>query len=440
MVDPKKRVAVLGLGFIGLPLAAALANVGFKVIGVDLNQKKLSMLKEGKVPFYEPGLRDSLEKHRENIEYTSNNAYAINNSEVIFVAVGTPLRDNDEVDYTQLDSCIKEIGLNLRKGHLIILKPTLILGTTEDYVTPRLEELSGLKAGEDFYLAFCPERTIEGATLFELYTLPKILGGINKESALRAEKIIRKLGGKITIVSSPRVAEMCKLVDNTYRATNIAFANEIGMICENAGIKASEVVSTANNSYLRTKIFNPGLGADGPCLSKDPLIFKHSASKYNTPTPVTDGCIIQNKKSTLRVVDLIKDFLLKHNLYQINLAMIGVAFKGLPETDDARDSSTVKILAALKKDNVRINSIKLYDPLIEKFEDNDLSNSITEAVDGAEVILFMTNHPRIMNIELEDILKNTRRPTLIIDVWGNLIFDKIPEGVDYFRIGDASLH
>ena len=270
--ESKDRIAIFGLGYVGLPFTAALANVGFNVIGVDIDNDRIEMLKKGNIPIYEPGLEETLRKNKNKIEYTTDSAYATRNSNSIFLTVGTPLKANDEPDYTQVDSCIEIIGKNLRKGRLIILKSTVPIGTTEEYIAPKLESLSGLKAGDDFYLVFCPERTIEGLALHEIYHLPKIIGGINKESSLKAEKIMKKLGGKVSIVSSPRVAEMCKLVDNLYRTTNIAFANELGMVCEKIGIDANEVASIVNNSYPRTNIFSPGLGADGPCLSKDPLI------------------------------------------------------------------------------------------------------------------------------------------------------------------------
>lgn len=265
--------------------------------------------------------------------------------------------------------------------------------------------------------------------------LAKIVGGINRESSLRAEKIVRKLGGSTTVVSSPKVAEMCKLVDNLYRSNNIAFANELGEVCESIGIKASEVVSAVNNSYPRTRVFSPGLGADGPCLSKDPIIFKHAAAKYNVDTPVTKSTIIQNEKATLRVADLVKDFILRNNPQSTNLAVIGLAFKGFPETDDLRGSPAQKIINKLKKENIFFNSIKLFDPLVKQFPGHENTNSISEAVKDANIILFLTNHPRLMNLELDSIISDPSRKTFILDAWGNINISHIPENVEYFRIG-----
>ncbi len=434
-MELKEKIAVFGLGYIGLPFTAALAHVGYKVIGVDIDEKKIAMLKNGEVPIYEPGLKETLEKNKNRIEYTNESSYAMQNADAIFVTVGTPLKDEGEPDYSQIDSCMNGIGKNLRRGQVIILKSTVVVGTTEEHVKPGLEKVSGLRAGEDFYLVFCPERTIEGLALHEIYNLPKIIGGINEESALRAERIMKKLGGKTTIVSSIKVAEMCKLVDNLYRATNIAFANELGMLCEKLNLDANEIVSTVNNSYSRTMIFKPGLGADGPCLSKDPQIFRHMALKHGVPVPVVEGCIKQNKYSTLRIAEMVKNHILKNNLEKINLAIIGLAFKGFPETDDLRGSPALKILETLKNEEIHLDSVKLYDPLVKHFMDYELSGSLGEAIEGSNIILFLTNHPNIMNLELEHIAEKIKKPAFIIDAWSNINTDLIPKEIKYFKIG-----
>lgn len=439
MVDLKNRISVWGLGYIGLPFAAALAHVGYKIIGVDIDKNRIEMLKQGKIPFYEPGLRESLENNKSRLEYTHDTEYAMKNSDTIFVTIGTPIDEKNNPIYSQLDSCVDSIGKHLKKEQLVILKPTVTIGATEERVAPRLESLSGLKAGKDFYLAFCPERTVEGEVLREIFSLPKIIGGINKESAHRAEKIIKRLGGKVMIVSSPRVAEMCKLVDNMHRSHNIAFANEVGLVCESSNINALEVISAVNSGYVRNKIFRPGLGADGPCLSKDSYIFRFSALEHGTETPVTDGCISQNKLSTFRVVNLVKDFAKQHNLSSINLALVGLAFKGFPETDDPRDSAAMKILKALKEEkDISLSSVGLYDPLVKQFMNHQLSPTITDAVTNANVVMFLTDHPRVMNLELEHIFEKLQKPAFIFDAWGNLKFETLPKEINYKRIGVLS--
>ncbi|KKT25440.1 MAG: UDP-glucose 6-dehydrogenase [Candidatus Magasanikbacteria bacterium GW2011_GWA2_43_9] len=411
--------------------------VGYKMIGVDIDANRIEKLKKGEVPFYEPGLKEGLDSHKDRIEYTVDSDYAVKNADTLFLTVGTPLLENDHPDFSQIDASIESIGKNIRPGQLIVLKSTVVIGTTEERVAPMLEKFSGMKVGTDFFLAFCPERTIEGLALHEIYHLPKIIGGVNKESSIKADKILRRLGGKTTVVSSPRVAEMCKLVDNLYRATNIAFANELGMLCEKMNIDAREVASAVNNSYPRTTIFTPGLGADGPCLSKDPLIFKHSAMKHNVLTPLVDGCVIQNKFSTMRIANMVKDHILKNNLNGKNLAILGLAFKGFPETDDLRGSPAKKILDSLNKEGIKFDSVRVYDPLVKNFMNYQISKNIYHALEGSNIILFLTNHPKIMNIDLDHILDKIKKPALILDAWGNLNIEDLPEGIDYFRIGNG---
>ena len=437
MDHENSTIAVLGLGYIGLPFTAALANVGYNVIGVDVNKERIDMLKRGEVPFYEPGMRETLEINKGRVEYTYDYPSAIKRSDVLFVTVGTPLRNDETPDYSQIDSCMAEIGKSLKLEQLVMLKSTVVVGTTENHVIPMLEKTSGLKAGKDFYLAFCPERTIEGQAMHEIYNLPKIIGGINAESSARAEKIMKRLGSKVHIVSSPKVAEMCKLADNLYRATNIAFANEVGLLCENLGINAKEMVTAVNCSYNRTNIFSPGLGADGPCLSKDPFIFRHSAHQFGMRTPVADGCIEQNKFATYRIVDIVKDFMNKNKMQSIDLSVIGLAFKGFPETDDLRGSPAEKLINALKKEKGLLNSVRVYDPLVRKFDDLRISESVYEAVEGSNVALFLTNHPRIMNQRMDGLVERMKSPGLIVDAWGNIVGNKKYESISYFRIGDG---
>jgi UDP-N-acetyl-D-mannosaminuronic acid dehydrogenase len=436
MVSENKTVAVLGLGYIGLPLAVSLANVGLKVIGVDVNQKRIDGLKQLKTPFYEPGLDGTLSECRDRIEFTVDSADALRRSDAIFVTVGTPVDDSNQPDYSAINNVVQTIGSNLRKGQIVIFKSTLVLGTTERLVKPKLEELSGLKAGEDFYLVFCPERTIEGQVLHELYSLPKIIGGINEESSKRAEEIIKKLGGGTTIVSSPAVAEMCKLIDNMYRAMNIGFANEVGQLCECMGIDALEVVNAVNRSYARTHIFKPGLGADGPCLSKDPYLFRHSAKQFDMKTPMTDGCIVQNAYSTLRIADFVKDYIAQNPKDKYKVALVGLAFKGFPETDDLRGSPALKIMKAINQMNNNVE-YACYDPLVKDFENMEVKKHIDHSITDCDIILFLTNHPRLMHTSLSDKLRNGQ---LVVDCWGNVSdYRQIEErkGVSYYRIGRA---
>lgn len=416
----RKTIGVVGLGYVGQSLVAALARVGYNVIGIDIDRSKIEHLQQTYEPdIYEPGLSETLKQCRKDIKFTWDYDPLVEKSNAIMITVGTPVKDDDTPNYDYINTAILNIGKRLQRGQLIVLKSTVVPGTTEE-IALKLEEISGLKAGADFFVAFCPERTIEGLALHELYNLPKIIGGINNESTNRAAQMIKKLGGRIIKVSSPKVAEICKLTDNLYRAMNIAFGNEIGCICEGLGIDAYEVVSAVNNAYERTNLFKPGLGADGPCLSKDPLIVRHCGHKISTDTRMIDACITKNKESTLRIASIMSQYIMTKKINKPKISLIGLAFKGFPETDDIRGSPAIKIRAGLQN---QFSDIRFgyYDPIIENFLGNSVSQTLKECYQDSNIVVFLTNHQALMNIDIADILENTSRPLLLIDCWHNIL-------------------
>jgi len=434
----KQKIGVVGLGHVGLPIVAALANVGYQVICIDVDREKVKKLQQTyEPPMYEPGLSETMKLNQEKIEFTVDYDYFMKECSAILITVGTPVKADGTPDYELLNSAITSIGKKLRKGQLIVLKSTVVPGTTENLVAPKLEELSGLKAGSDFYVAFCPERTIEGLALYELYTLPKIVGGVDAKSADRAAAVIRKLGGRIIKVSSPRVAEICKLVDNLYRAMNIGLGNEIGQICEKLGIDAYEVTCAVNTAYARTHLYRAGLGADGPCLSKDPQILRSYAREKGLDTDMLEACVITNEKATSRVASICSRFIKSKKISTPQVSLVELAFKGFPETDDLRGSPAIKIHNALKREFSKIE-FKYYDPFIKNFLGNSTAETLNGCIKNSNVVLFLTDHQSFMNIDVKDILKNAGRPLLIVDCWHNITNPEIKEkDVKIFRIGDG---
>ncbi len=421
-MDRNFTLAIVGLGRIGLPLLASFAKSKYCVLGIgfDIDDNRIKRLQETYEPdFYEPGLRELLGQQRDKIRFTTDYSL-ISECDAVLITVGTPLKTDKTTNYDYLATAMK-IGAHIKKGCTIILKSTVTPGTTQNYVTPKIEELSGLQAGKDFYIAFCPERVVEGLALQELATLPKIIGGINTESTERAAYIMEQLGGKILKVSSPTVAELCKLVDNTYRAMNIAYANEIGMMCEKMDIDSYEVVSAVNNSYARTRLFKPGLGANGPCLQKDCQIFQACARGCDIGSPIMDACIASSEYAADRIQDLVSRFIITRRVEKPVIALAGLAFKGNPETDDIRDAASVRIYRALSREKSLTGlTFKFYDPIIRNFCDNKVWGTVTECVQCANAVIFLTDHPKLLNIAVGEILKSAARPLLIIDCWHNL--------------------
>lgn len=436
----KLVIGVIGLGYIGQPTVAALANVGYRVVGMDIDSEKIRQLKKGCATLYEPGLSETLQRTRHLTHFTSDYQELMEECDAILITIGTPIGANNAPDTSALDTVITHISKFLCQSQTVILRSTVVPGTTVE-IAGRLEELTGMRCGSDFYVSYCPERTIEGLALYELYNLPKIIGGINPESTERTAEILQRLGGKVVKVSSPTVAELCKLADNMYRTLNIAFANEFGNICEAAKEDAYEVVNAVNTTYNRTSIFRPGLGASGPCLSKDPVILSYFAGRQGVSTPIVNACVSGNIAATMRPAQETLSFIQQHGLEQPHLAMLGLSFKGSPETDDSRGAPSQDIYHALRENGIGVvdeKSFSFFDPLVRQFEGQKSATSIEECIQGAHVVLFLTDHAMLRNIPMEHILRLAARPLLIIDAWHNVVNVgnvQLPEDVRFVQIG-----
>ncbi len=441
---PGRCAAVIGLGYVGQPFVAGLANVGYDVIGVDVDRQKVEKLSATYQPtIFEPGLAETLARCRDRITFTTSYEDAVGRADVVCITVGTPVDADGLPETSALDAAIQNLGKHLRRGQTVILRSTVPPGTTLR-VAGVLESISELHAGTDFYLSFCPERTIEGIALYELYNLPAIVGGVNEQSTLMSVAFLERLGTRIVTVSSPTVAELCKLVDNMYRTLNIAFANELGNVCENAGVDAYEVEAAVNSAYPRTHIFRSGLGADGPCLSKDPLILRHFAESVGARTPLVKASVEINRDATRRVTREVQAFLAERRVGAPRIAFLGLAFKGKPETDDLRGSAARIVYDELINapgGRTARAEFRFFDPIVRDFCGHPVETRIDACLQGAHVVLFLHDHSSIRNVPLELILDHTARPLLVVDAWHNVArLDRksLPADITYVRIGDGS--
>lgn len=438
-----KKIGVMGLGYIGLPVLAAFASKGCRVVGVDVDVQKIKKLEQSyRTDIHEPGVNQAFSRYKNNIQFTDSEALLMKECEAVIITVGTPVKLDGRPDFRYLDNAVNSIGKYLRAGQVIIFKSTIMPGVTRK-LAERLEKLSGLKAGKDFYVVFCPERTAEGRALEELYTLPKVVGGINNESLEKGAQVIKILGGEIVRVSCLELAEMAKCIDNTYRVNQIAFANEVGEICEKAGLDSYELVRAVNKAYSRTNLFLPGLGAGGPCLSKDPEILKYFAHRNKAKTPVVESCIIRNREATLKLGPLVLKFVKRNKIKQPKIALLGLAFKGRPETDDIRNSPSLDIYNILAGKLKKKAEFSFFDPLVKNFLGAKVSTSLKEAIKDSHIILFLTNHPKLTDIDVKDIIKTASRPLLVVDCWHNLcndgnLGDVREKNIEIYRIGDKA--
>ncbi len=270
-LDNTYKIALFGLGYIGLPTASLLAKNGFKVIGIDINHETVDKINSGISPIMEPGLNDLVNDVVTDklLSASMDGVESAKNSNIMIVVVPTPVDQNNCSDLSAVISACETISKGLNKNDLIIIESTIPPYTCENVVIPILEK-GGLKAGIDFGVAYTPERALPNNTLYEMTHNARIIGGINEKSSKKAADLYQKItAGEIIIVKNLVTAEMVKLMENTYRDTNIALANELAIICEAINIDAIEAIEAAN-FHPRVNIHNPGPGVGGHCLSIDP--------------------------------------------------------------------------------------------------------------------------------------------------------------------------
>ncbi len=424
-------VAVIGLGYIGLSLSCGLTSKGIKVIGTDLDQKLVNNLNNGKVNIYEPGVEEELKDalSKKLFFAMADTVEAVKNSDIIMITVGTPIDEEKIPILGYIEKACEDIGLGLAKsderGKIIILRSTVVPNTTENFVKPLLEKISGLKAGKDFGLAFCPERTVEGKALKEFETLPKIIGGIDKRSTELAAAIFSIFGTKIIQVSSPRVAETAKIFDNVYRDVNIALANELALICEKIGVDIIETIG-ACNSGPRTRILIPGAGVGGSCLPKDPYILSYLANQKNFSPEIILASRERNELMPSHVIELVLDAYreMSKQIADSKILVLGLAFKS--NTDDVRETVAAPIIKKLQELGADVFA---HDPYVSKekakgiINTNKISLDIYETVHGADCLLVITDHLEYQKLNLRKIKDLMTLPGAIVD--GRHVFDPI---------------
>jgi UDP-N-acetyl-D-mannosaminuronic acid dehydrogenase len=416
-----QTVCILGLGYVGLTLSTVLADVGYQVVGVDKDVGLVENLKGGKAPFHEKGLPEMLAKVSNSSNppaYLSDIAGISANTYI--VTVGTPIiRPSLQPNLDYIRAATREIARVLKKGNLVILRSTVPTGTTREVVLPILEAESGLSAGQDFCLAFCPERTVEGRALKELRELPQVIGGFDTQSAEVVTKLFQKSTPTIMDVGSLEAAEMLKIMDNTYRDVMFAYSNQMAMVCEAAGVDMVEIVRAANQGYNRNSISVPSPGVGGACLSKDPYILASVCERHGIdPVLFREGRRI-NEKMPIRVVECVEAELgaLSKTLETARVLVLGFAFKGRPETSDMRGSPTIDLVNALKAKGAHVLG---HDPLVQHKDISALGVEVTSIEDGAsnaDAIVIMTNHPDYEELDVSKIARDRCEPIIVYDGW-----------------------
>jgi UDP-N-acetyl-D-mannosaminuronic acid dehydrogenase len=430
------KVSVFALGRTGLPLSLVCADSGFDVIGIDINEELVQQIKNKKLPFYEPGMKQLLDKYLNNkFIPTTSITEDVKNSEYFIIAIGTkfnkyPARGSLTNLYKVVDKIIN-IGV---KGKTIIFRVTLPIGTT-DKIKKRIEK-EGLKEGKDFFLAFVPERLMEGKAINEEKNLPKVIGCYNDISFGKVKTFFEKIGGEIVKVSNPKIAEAVKLVDNSWRNMRFAFANEIAFLSDVNSINAMEVLKAANMGYERNQIPLPG-PVSGYCLGKDPYLLEMAYDKI----------IVRGFNSVWFYGRRANDWLCKKIVEEVkgkNILVAGLTFK--QNIDDFRNSHSIEIIELLLNEelNVIVSDPFLdsttYTRLPRHVDKNVKKIDIQEAMKMADTIIFSTAHDEYKNLNVKDIEKIVKKDVKIIDLW-NIFEGRLEKSkdIDYIGLGRGDL-
>ncbi|WP_455392052.1 nucleotide sugar dehydrogenase [[Eubacterium] cellulosolvens] len=451
---PFKKIVVIGMGYVGIPAAALFADVeGLTVTGVQRRSArsgwKIDYLNSGKCPIGgdEPGLAELIEKVVNNKKFSVTDDYSVcREADAILIDVQTPVAANHEPKYESLRMVCKEIGPYLKPNVLLVIESTVAPGTTEFIAKPILEESSGKVAGVDFHLAFSYERVMVGRLLHNLINLARIVGGINEKSTELAVELYEKVVKAEIYPTDALTAEIAKVVENTYRDVNIAFANEVALICESLGVdvyKVRELVNTlpndpsnpAANPYRNMHI--PGGGVGGHCLPKDPWLLKYGLDNFGNekfePKIIVQSREI-NEYMPKHMVKLLKRGLNAKgvSLAGANICILGLAF--LANSDDTRNTPSVVLYNLLKKENA---NVIVHDPLVrdEDSEGVELTHDLGQALTDKDAIMIITAHKEYFEINLLD-LKNELRHPIIID--GRNVFKAAEcsaEGFVYLGVG-----
>lgn len=409
-----EHICIIGMGRVGLTLAITLASAGFKILGVEREQEIVRSLNKGKPHFYEKGLEALLRKH------LADGALKVSGEieekqEAYIVCVGTPIdKASKKAILEPLIRATEEVAGQIEDENTVILRSTVPIGTSRNRVLPILK-----KQGKRFHLAYCPERTIEGKALIELKELPQIVGGLDEESVERSVSVFSRITPTTVRVESLEAAEFIKLIDNTYRDLKFALANEIGLLATRYGIDGFKLIKAANYAYPRNDIPIPGF-VGGACLSKDPYILYQSALAGGNEVRLPKLARQINEGLITFVAQKIEDELrsLGKNIKQAKIFILGIAFKGEPETDDTRDSPAVDLVSYLKHE-YGCRQISGHDFVVghEEIAKAGMDPaSLEEGFKGADCAVLMNSHRLYYDLDM-GLLGLMNKPAIFFDGW-----------------------
>jgi len=356
---------VVGLGYVGLPLAVEKAKAGFKTIGFDVQHQKVQQVNAGENYIGDVVDRDLETLVEQKMLQATSDFGFVKNVDFVAICVPTPLDAHQQPDISYVKSSSYEIARHMTKGTIVVLESTTYPGTTEELIRPILEEGSGLKCGEDFYLGFSPERVDPGNITYKTKNTPKVVGGVGRDATEVIAAMYRAvLESEVFEASSPAVAEMEKILENTYRNINIGLANEMVMLCDKMGIDYWEVIEAAKTKPYGFQAFYPGPGLGGHCIPLDPYYLSWKAREYGFHTSMIESSMMVNDKMPEYCVERAIKILNQHQkaLNGSKVLVLGVAYK--QDIDDYRESPAIRVIRELENTGAKVD---FYDPYIDAY-------------------------------------------------------------------------
>ena len=390
----KRDVAIVGAGYVGLPLARTFAEAGKSVVLVDVDAERVAQLERG-VSYIEDVPGETFLALVESGRIGATTDYdELREADAILIALPTPLSRQREPDLSILLSATEVIATKLRPGHLVVLESTTYPGTTREKLQPILERGSGLRAGEDFHLAFSPERVDPGNRDWTTKSVPKVVGGVNDESTEAAAALYAEAIDTIHRVSSPEAAELTKLLENIFRSVNIALVNELAQLCDRMDIDVWEVVEAAATKPFGFMSFQPGPGLGGHCIPIDPFYLTWKAREYGFSTEFIELAGKVNEGMPYYCRSLVSQALnhsRQRSLKGSRILVLGIAYK--PDIADMRESPAVKIIGLLGNAGAEV---EYHDPYVPEFSENGVSmKSVPLEPAGYDCVVIVTDHASV---------------------------------------------
>ena len=406
----KYDLGVVGLGYVGLPLAVEAATSSLKVIGFDINSQRVEMINNGHSPI-EDISNEELSQSLKNF-HSITESKELSQCRNIVISVPTPLTDY-QPDLSYVINAAKTVGENLVKNQVVILESTTYPGTTVEVLIPNLEQMSGLKAGEDFFVGYSPERIDPGNEVWKFKNTPKVISGINNVSTEKIQSFYESIIDETVLVKGTKEAEMVKLLENTYRHVNIALINELAILCKMLDIDIWEVVNAAKTKPFGFESFKPGPGVGGHCIPVDPEYLSFKTRQIGKPVRFVELAQEINNSMPLYVVNQVNEILNKNKiiLNSSKILLMGVAYK--KDISDMRESPAIDIAELLLDKEV---DISYYDPYVEEFKVSGhiINREVdTNSFEDYDMLLVLTPHSNFAQLDFNNL------KTIIFDTTGS---------------------